>query len=68
MTTYKILFKDGNTWKEWEKLIDAASANAAIRLAINGVTEPNEGGTLVATPARSWRPVTVKIERTVKIG
>jgi hypothetical protein len=39
--------------------VDAVSASAAIKKALDG---HNEGGEFVAVPARSWKPVTVAVE------
>lgn len=66
-TEYKVLFKDGNNWVEWEKTVEAASARAAIRKALNGVKD-SLGGELVAVPARSWQPVKVAVETALKFS
>jgi len=45
---------------------EAASARAAIRAALAG--ENGTAGTFVAIPARSWQPVTVKVETALKLS
>lgn len=44
--------------------VRASSANAAIR----AVAEKKGDGQYVAVPARSWKPVTVKVEQTTKVS
>ena len=64
MTEYVVLAKDGSGL--WEPIRNAggievyaaSSVNGAIRKAVSN----GEGGTFVAVPARSWKPVTVKVE------
>lgn len=63
-TTYMILRRVSHPQdtpgapEQWEAqgTVDAPSADAALRKAVT------EGGTYLATPARSWKPVTVKAE------
>ncbi len=65
-TEYIVLRKDEASGR-WEDVgrTSQRSANAAIRMALDP-TKPIgatiEPGTLVAVPARSWKPVTVKVE------
>lgn len=49
---------DGPGWRSIKK-VEARSADAAIRAVLNGYTGE---GMFVAVPARSWKPVTVKVE------
>ena len=67
MTTYVILQRVG-TPENWTLIgrADGASGRAAVAAFTNGGTEIE--GEYIATPARSWKPVTVKVERTVKIA
>jgi hypothetical protein len=61
MTSYVILVKqEDGAWKELGTHIPARSAKSAIRYLLDGGVEPNEA--YAAVPARSWRPVTVKVE------
>jgi hypothetical protein len=50
--------------------VDAASANAAIRayVAKNGTDPKDADGKFVAIPVRSFHPVSVTVERAVKIA
>lgn len=50
-------------WRETAN-VTALSAEAAIRDALAGDTD---GGTYVAVPARSWKPLTVTVETIPKI-
>jgi hypothetical protein len=72
MTRYLVFKHEHPNPHHWEPLgeVDAASANAAIRAFINGdkMIKMDGGGEFTAVPARSWQPVVVKVERTVKIG
>jgi hypothetical protein len=56
-------------WQEHGPRQQAVSAEQAIRKAV-AATETPDGATLVAVPARSWKPMTVTVETTtrVKIG
>jgi hypothetical protein len=53
-------------WHQIGPAVEAISAEAAIRKAVDG----DSGGTYVAVPLRSWAPTTVTVEtkRTVKIA
>ena len=48
----------GTVWEELPSVVEASSAAAAVRASV-GEAE----GVYVAVPARSWQPVTVKVER-----
>lgn len=70
MTEYVVLAKieadtESDSGSGWYILgtgtVTARSANAAIRERL-GVAEGNPAGVFVAVPARSWKPVTVKVE------
>ncbi len=66
MTEYVILRarkgEDPDTWERVPGTIAASSPAGAIRhLTHTG------GNTYAAVPARSWRPLTVKVESTVKV-
>lgn len=65
MTVYVILHQD-QPGPDWEELgqTDARSQRAAIQQAIESPTgaPPKNGGRFQAVPARSWKPVTVKVE------
>lgn len=50
---------DETTWTVWDEEVQARSAETALRKAIG---KDGDGGTFVAVPARSWRPVKVKAE------
>ncbi len=60
MTRY-IVFRKGTEDDLWSEGVttEARSAKAAVQSALLNSTE---GGTFVAVPARSFRPVTVKVE------
>jgi hypothetical protein len=64
-TKYVVLAETEGDWTVINDGIAATSATAAIK-AVIGTT----GGTLVAVPARSWKPVKVTVEtkQTVKLG
>jgi hypothetical protein len=72
VTKYKVFSHIHPNPDHWEPLgeVDATSANAAIRAFINGDKniKMDGGGEFTAVPARSWQPVLVKVERSVKIG
>ncbi len=59
MTEYIVLVEESETggWVPYGLPVEASSANRAIKAA-----EP-EAGEYVAIPSRSWRPVTVKVEK-----
>lgn len=67
MTKYVVLSlspDEGNpeyTARRWivESEQEARSAQAAIAASVN---DASFGGTFIAVPLRSWRPVTVKVE------
>jgi len=67
MTRYMILAKDTKPDSGWVETttVEAVSARAAIREALNGASE---GGEYVAVPARSWEPVKVEIQQAIKIS
>lgn len=69
-TEYVILLQDEKGL--WEDIgrTSAASARAAITQALNSPTgaPPKDGGTLLAVPARSWQPVKVAVESTLKFS
>lgn len=58
MTAYVILGHSEEGWKELGT-VDARSAQAAVRELLDG---SDKGGEYVAVPARSFKPVTVKVE------
>jgi hypothetical protein len=61
MTEY-VLFEKLNDGGWWEKVssVEARSATSAIRAFLEG--ENGTAGEYAAVPARSWKPVTVKVE------
>lgn len=62
MTNYVVFVKTGdNTWRQFTA-IHARSARSAIQKALEGADNPYEDGEFVATPTRSWKPVSVKTE------
>ena len=68
MTKYDVFRKNDET-EEWRFVssADAASSEGAIRSVLsNGVAA--QSGTFVATPSRSWKPVTVAAEAAVKLS
>lgn len=52
---------DGRGWVEIGRAT-AATPKAAIKAATDGKPPAERTGTFVATPVRSWRPVTRKVE------
>lgn len=68
MTEYVILANIDDGGPRWQEVarVKARSASAAIRemvsVSANGLLPEDSGGTYVAVPARSWRPVTVTVE------
>lgn len=65
MTTYIVLSQDEEQESVWHQVadVDARSAVAAIRSLIESEGE----GVYVATPLRSWSPVTVRVEQVTKV-
>ncbi len=61
MTTYVVLSKDGELWRTIAE-VDARSAEEAIRQAASSTDT-----TCVAVPARSWKPVSVRVEQTSRM-
>ncbi len=65
MTEYLILRQTDadhpGEWNEFAGVVRASSARRA--LAVNALNE----GVYVAVPARSWKPLTVKVEQTTKV-
>lgn len=62
MTNYLVLHKTGeNIWTQFTA-INARSARSAISQALEGDENTYKEGTFIAVPARSWRPVSVKVE------
>ena len=58
MTIYAILWEDEHGWNRLMN-IEASSPGAAIG---KYVADIGKGGTYVAIPARSWKPITVEVE------
>ena len=80
MTMYRVLQQqtpDGNTsttaspstssnlWRVAGPDIEAASPEAAVRKHLDGAAKG--GGTFVAIPARSFKPLTVAVEQVTKV-
>lgn len=65
MSVYVVLRQDEESETVWHQVadVDARSAVAAIRSLIDSEGE----GVYVATPIRSWTPVTVKVEQVTKV-
>jgi len=61
-TTYVVLELSGGRY--WSKVgeHDASSPETAIRMAIANDASLDPGATFVATPKRSWRPMTLQRE------
>jgi hypothetical protein len=53
-------FTKAKGWMPVGPPVESASAEAAIRKAVDG----DKGGTYVAVPLRSWSPIVVKVETT----
>lgn len=47
--------------------VSATSATAAIRAVVAKIAEKDQAGTFVAVPARSWKPVTVNPQTTIRL-
>lgn len=67
MTSYVILKQDpetgsGSRWIEWGTEEASSSARA-----IKAVADDAGGGVYIAVPARSWRPLTVKVEQKTSV-
>lgn len=60
-TEYIILRTEGDRWYEVANF-SARSALSAIREAVDADPNGASGSSYVAVPARSWKPVTVKVE------
>jgi hypothetical protein len=68
LTEYLVLAKDDNSgfWTETKK-VKARSPRAAVTAIVTELGPTFQGGTFVATPARSWDPLTVKPEQTTRL-
>ena len=63
MTDYIILKEsEDGAWRPAGTVRETSSPTRAIRVAA-----ANENGVYVAVPARSWKPLTVKVEQTTKV-
>jgi hypothetical protein len=65
-TVYLVLSKDAD--KDWWIVVStytAASSKAAIAAAVKD--KDAKAGTFVAVPARSWQPLTLKVETATKV-
>lgn len=51
-------------WRELEGVVRATTAEAAIRAAVTKLDPTVQGGTYLAVPHRSYRPVTVSAVQT----
>ena len=61
MTEYVVLEKEEG-WLEYGR-VNSRSAQSAIKAVMDHPeNQRTGGGTFVAVPARSWKPVTVKVE------
>ena len=62
MTEYVIFVQqeEAGTWSQVGQHVQARSATAAIRTLLCESNSPH--GAYAAVPARSWKPVTVKVE------
>ena len=59
MTEYVVFVQlEGGNWEAYGPPVTARSTRSALTQAIKSTG----GGTYVAVPARSWKPVTVKVE------
>ena len=67
-TEYVILTNTDDGGPRWQEIarVSARSTASAIRRMVdgeeNGLLPEDSGGVYVAVPARSWKPVTVKVE------
>ena len=69
MTEYRVMKQTEREDWEFVGQREAVSAKAAIQGVLNGPsTEFERHGTFVAVPARSWQPVTVKVETALKFS
>lgn len=66
-TVYVILKEEADGWQIVSRKASYANAEAAIRATVASLGRDDQGGTFVAVPARSWRPVKVtpKVETTL---
>lgn len=55
-----------NSWTRVQ-LVTATSATAAIRACVSKLAEKAQAGTFVAVPARSWKPVSVNPQTTIRL-
>lgn len=66
MTDYIVFRKEPEThnWKEWKLAPSSRSARAAIQAVVNQDVDAGDVNLYeyAAVPARSWKPVTVKVE------
>lgn len=65
-TSYKILRANGLAWIEVQS-VTATSTTAAVRACVSKLAEKDQAGTFVAVPARSWRPVTVQPQTSIRL-
>lgn len=67
-TEYVVLELKEDADEAWSVIdsVRAGSAQAAISAILPGFT-PNKGGTYVAVPVRSWKPVKVSVETVSRV-
>lgn len=57
------------TTTSWQRIqsAKATSASAAIRAVVGKLSQNDQAGSFVAVPVRSWRPVTVQPQTTIRL-
>lgn len=68
-TEYLVLKREellDGTWKIVQSVF-SSSANGAVRACVSRLAEKDQASTFVAVPARSWKPVTVQPQTTIRL-
>lgn len=71
MTAYLILYSDASgADDDYYRVLDAIEADTgeqAVRHYVKALDNGNKSGTYAAVPQRSWKPLTISVERTEKL-
>lgn len=68
-TAYRVLKRDEDPGGGWNvvQILSATSATSAVRSCVSTLAEKEQAGTFVAVPVRSFRPVTVQPQTTIRL-
>ena len=69
MTAYIVFRKNGTGWEPLPGIHTGASARAAVTAALEEKKDMSPpDGEYAAVPARSWKPIKVKVEKALKFS